>query len=330
MQDFSYFIDLFLICRQFFSSIKLFKTLRSLGIAASGTAKKRSGFPKKLLAFRDVASKKIDWGLQTHMIVDGVLCLSWVDNNPVQFMTTSHLVEDLSKIHYIHVRQQNSIPESSIVLIYLSLIAAHSTFLPFRLPVPAPIHDYNLYMGGSDGNAQQRAYYSSNRRSDRYWWPLFSFLLDAAALNAYILYKLDGSTLSRLSRSEFIRHIATSLLQTPAGNLQVQQPRIIVKTKVAPLVPPPKHHWIHLDKKQYCHPCKSDKTRPSLKRGREPLAEITPNRQKRRKRGSQTMWACGGCKPVKPCCKKPKCWNAIHVKVREVEEMEDMERVEDR
>ena len=96
---YSLFVD------NFFSSIKLFKTLRSLGIAASGTAKKRSGFPKKLLAFRDVASKKIDWGLQTHMIVDGVLCLSWVDDSPVQFMTTSHSVEDLSKIHYVHARQ---------------------------------------------------------------------------------------------------------------------------------------------------------------------------------------------------------------------------------
>ena len=86
----------FLFVDNFFSSIKLFKTLRSLEIAASEIAKKKSDFPKKLLAFRDVTSKKINWSLQTHMIVDGVFCLSWIDNNPVQFMTTSHLVEDLS------------------------------------------------------------------------------------------------------------------------------------------------------------------------------------------------------------------------------------------
>ena len=176
------------------------------------------------------------------MIVDEILYLNWVDNSPIQFMTTNHLIENFSKIHYIYARQQNGIPESLIVPTYLSLIAAHLIFLLFGLFVPAPIHDYNLHMGEFSGNAQQKAYYSSNQRSDHYWWLLFSFLLDAAALNAYIFYKLNNSILSRLSRSEFICHIATLLLQTPASNLQVQQPRIIVKTKVASLASPLKHH----------------------------------------------------------------------------------------
>ena len=52
-----------LFCDNFFTSTKLFKALRSIGIAASGTAEKGSGFPGELLAIRDVTSKGKDWGL---------------------------------------------------------------------------------------------------------------------------------------------------------------------------------------------------------------------------------------------------------------------------
>ena len=114
----------------FFSSTKLFKELRSLGIFACGTAKKGSGFspywrsetwltqdilgfPPELLAFRDVANKRNHWGLQNHMYVDGVLCLSWIDNSPVQFMTTSHSIADLTQFHYLDACKRHGIPENS-------------------------------------------------------------------------------------------------------------------------------------------------------------------------------------------------------------------------
>lgn len=295
-------------------------TLRSLGIAACGTAKKGSGFPKELLAFRDVASKNKNWGLQAHMIVDKIMCMSWVDNNSVQLMSTNHSIDDFSREYFMDARRRNGIPPDSAKLRYLPSIAAHSTVLsgqvntlcPFALPVPTPIHDYNLHMGGSDGNAQQRAYYTSNRRSDRYWWPLFSFLLDAAVLNTYKLHMLDNSKSdNRFSHAEFLRHIGTSLLQNPMGNTRYRKTQISVHTKALPLVPPPAHHW--LDKKQRCHPCALTKTRPSKRKG-EPLGEIDGNGNKRYKRGSQTVWACEGCH--KPCCKNSSCWNALHVGIR--------------
>lgn len=40
--------------------------------------------PKELLAFREVASKNKNWGLQAHMIVDQIMYMSWVDTNSVQ------------------------------------------------------------------------------------------------------------------------------------------------------------------------------------------------------------------------------------------------------
>ena len=154
-----------LFCDNFFTSTKLFKALRSIGIAASGTAKKGSGFPEELLAIRDVTSKGKDWGLQAHMVVDDeVLCLGWVDNNGVQYMTTGHSPQDLYEMHYINPHKRYGIPETSLqpIVPYFPPTLAHSIPLlnqevqrPLGLPIPAPIKEYNLHMGGSDGIAQQ-------------------------------------------------------------------------------------------------------------------------------------------------------------------------------
>lgn len=235
-------------------------------------------------------------------------------------MTTSYSDKDFSNFHYINTHKRNGILKDSASPIYLLSIVAHSSHLPVGLAVFTPVHDYNLHIGRLNKNAQQKACYTSNQRSDCYWWPLFSFLLDAATLNAYILYILDSSTSAsstKLSRLEFIHYIATSLTQNPSGNRWIHQPKISVTTQIVPLVLPPKHDWIYLDKKQYSQPCRSDNTKPSFKRGAEPLAEITLNGQKRCKQGSQTMWACSGYDT--PCYKRFKCWNAIHARVREIE-----------
>ena len=119
--NFIIFID------NFFCSIKLFKTLHSLNIAACGTAKKGSGFSTELFAFRVVAIKKKKWGLQSHMTVEDVLCMSWVDNNLVQLMTMAHSIDDILKNHhYLDIRQRHGIPDKSASSIYLPSIAAPS------------------------------------------------------------------------------------------------------------------------------------------------------------------------------------------------------------
>ena len=85
-----------------------------------------------------------------------------------------------------------------------------------------------------------------------------------------------------------------------------------------------KSHYIHLDKKVYCHPCaiiniESYGVKPGS------LDEIDINRRKKRKQGSQTSWACGGCEPIRACCKKADCWEAMHMWMKDVEGVEEME-----
>ena len=52
-------------------------------------------------------------------------------------------------------------------------------------------YEYNLHMGGSDGNAQVRANYQSKIRANSWLWRLIVCLLLAGSVyNAYYLYKL--------------------------------------------------------------------------------------------------------------------------------------------
>ena len=317
------FLDYHLFCDNFFTSTKLFKALRSIGIAASGTAKKGSGFPEELLVIRDVTSKGNDWGLQAHMVIDDeVLCMGWVDNNGVQYMTTGHSPQDLNEIHYINPYKRHGIPETSLqpIVPYFPSTLAHfspspnqAVQWPLGLPIPAPIREYNLYMGGSDGNAQQRAVYSYDRRTDRYWWPLFIFILDAVGLNAFKLYSMNSFHLEekKLTRSKFLRQIALELVSNQAG-IRPVPPKVSINTAIDALVAPPVYHYVRLERKQRCMHCKVNKTRPSKRKG-QPLAERDVNGRIKRRRGAQTIWACGGCHPIRPCCRKANFWEAIHM-----------------
>jgi hypothetical protein len=88
-------------------------------------------------------------------IDDGdVLCMTWVDNNTVKYMATIHTIDEMKKVMYKNAKFRNEVPKSVIC--------------DEKLPFPAPIVEYNQHMSGSDGNAQQRAYYTSRRSDSRY------------------------------------------------------------------------------------------------------------------------------------------------------------------
>nr|XP_006820728.1 PREDICTED: piggyBac transposable element-derived protein 4-like [Saccoglossus kowalevskii] len=61
--------------------------------------------------------------------------------------------------------------------------------VPYSLPAPEAIYDYNLYMGGVDKSNQLRSYYTAQRQSKKWWKYMFFYLLDTAICNSWILYK---------------------------------------------------------------------------------------------------------------------------------------------
>lgn len=278
----------------FFTSKKLLLELRARGFGACGTCKNGSGIASSLLELKQSLSKKRYWGIKALTTLDHqILCLAWQDNSTVLLMTTVHDVQEAQQQYPRDPKKRHQIPNDSYEWINGEK----------KLMFPEPIIDYNKHMGGSDGNAQQRATGSPAKHRDvRYWWPMFVFMLEACILNAHILFKLNTPK-SRLSHREFQRQIAFALLRNPAG--QSKQRIIAPELNRKRKFPGPEHEWIHLSKKKRCTACTQNRIM------RKPLQPIAANPTKR-KRPAETRWGCKhpDCSDKAIC--KPGCWDKAH------------------
>lgn len=61
--------------------------------------------------------------------------------------------------------------------------------VPYSLPAPRVVDEYNCFTGGVDRANQIRSYYSSQRQAHKWWKYLFYYLLDTALANSWIIYK---------------------------------------------------------------------------------------------------------------------------------------------
>ncbi len=101
-QTFALFVD------NFFTSVKLFKALKTIIIETCGTAKVGSGFPTQLVRLRASVTKEKHWGKMNLMTVESnkkmniedgdVLCMTWVDLNIVQYMIIMHIIDEMRDI----------------------------------------------------------------------------------------------------------------------------------------------------------------------------------------------------------------------------------------
>ena len=130
--------------------------------------------------------------MKTHPEFSDVSCSIWQDNNIVPMLTTIHSGDQF----IIRLRRRPRDTSTSAVVTQTPFIR-NSTILadqelqfdPYRraLPIPIQIDDYNSYMNGCDIADQLRAWFKTQRQSNRSWWPLFYFLLDHSIINAYLL-----------------------------------------------------------------------------------------------------------------------------------------------
>ena len=278
----------------FFTSDKLLLALRQRLIGGCGTCKRGCGITPELLVLRELFKKQHDWGEKAFSTInDGqILCMAWQDNNTVLLMTTAHSLEEAKEQSPKDPKKRHCIPDKSFEW------ADEEKHLMF----PRPVIDYNKHMGGSDGNAQQRACGSPLHRDLRYWWPLFLFLLESSVLNAFILYQM-GNPSSKCTHREFQRQIALSLLRNPAGQTKIRSiPSDLVRKRK---YEGPDHEWEHLPKRKQCTVC----TGLGIKRS--PLQPIGANCGKRQ-RPPQTSWGCKHAECIKKAICKPGCWEKAH------------------
>lgn len=132
--------------------------------------------------------KKAERGTYDYRVDEesSIIVVRWNDNSVVTLASSCHGVEPVGSA------QRWSRAERSKV----------------SIKQPHLIGQYNRNMGGVDGMDQNIGAYRITIRSRKWWWPLFSYLLQVAMQNAWLLYRLTDAAQHRpLSNLDFRRDV---------------------------------------------------------------------------------------------------------------------------
>ncbi|KAK9696563.1 Transposase IS4 [Popillia japonica] len=103
---------------------------------------------------------------------DGIIVVKWVDNNVVTAASTCH------GIHPIATVKRFSRTEKKII----------------HVSRPSIIMNYNQFMGGTDILDENVSNYRISVRRQKWWWPIFTWLLDVSVVSAWIVYRQFAPT----------------------------------------------------------------------------------------------------------------------------------------
>lgn len=87
---------------------------------------------------------------------------------------------------------------------------------------PHTINQYNYFMGGTDRMDQNINLYRVSIRSKKWWWAIFTWMVDATIQNCWVLHKEENPGVSLL---EFKRLIARTYLQQSELRSTAGRPR---------------------------------------------------------------------------------------------------------
>ena len=315
----------------FFVNVKLASALRTIGIALCGTSKCGSGFSRDLLRLRSCSKKSTDWGKKATEIVDNVLCLAWVDNNVVQFLTTGHDRQHAEEaVVWMSAKKRVGIPDDCAQKTSVSVSFSENNqkmkiAWKWSLPKPACVDEYNRHMGGVDRNAQMRASYHCRRKSVKYWHALFVFIIEVAVQNAFRMHEIFYTTVypNRFflkSHQDFIESLARQLISLNAGRSRMRDHGFVVFEENARDQLQPEHVFEQIPerKRKRCWSCMEQSVQKPSKR--KHLEAIHPNLRRPQRtdeshKTSQTSFQCKACQ--KPCCKGKadaanRCWDFLH------------------
>jgi hypothetical protein len=159
-----------------FTSIPLFNDLANMGIWSCGTVRvNRSGLCKQVTMKKSEESVLKKNPGTTRWASYGSLCyLAWYAKRAVHVLTNAYQPT------------ATSADEPSTIQHWFS---EKGEKIQKEIPRPPAVTNYNLYMGAVDMFDQYRSYVQVELRSRKYWHPLFWFIVEAALINAWLLYK---------------------------------------------------------------------------------------------------------------------------------------------
>ncbi|KAM7306155.1 piggyBac transposable element-derived protein 4-like [Ixodes scapularis] len=146
----------------YFTSTKLMEKLREQRVLAAGTFRPT----RKDLPIELNKECKLQKGQHLWWSKGCVTATQWRDNKNVHAMSNYHDPQEIVEV----TRKLASGAKVGV-------------------SCPKVLSDYNKWMGGVDRFDQKRNTYPADRKSKKWWCRIFYYLLDAAAVNAFIQYK---------------------------------------------------------------------------------------------------------------------------------------------
>lgn len=184
----------FIYFDNFFSSHALFHMLNEMGFRATGTI--RENRTKKCPMKSSKELEKEERGSYDYQFDEKneILMVKWNDNKCVSLGSNFDTVEPLASAQRWNKAKMARAP----------------------IPQPRIIYNYNRYMGGVDQHDWLLEKHGISIRGKKWYWCLFTRVIDMAIVNAYILYKhIHGK--SSISIKDFRRAIACHYLKIGHG-----------------------------------------------------------------------------------------------------------------
>ena len=269
-----------------------------------GTTRKNAiGLPTSLtdVLAKDKEAKKDDRKKQPlaynsvlAIVMHKCLCFLWQDNNSVLAVPTAHSLHQPQD----RVQRERKRPSSTST----NAKQAYACFegqSKKELSIPVPIDDYNHGMNGVDIASQiQRGFSIHQLLEERWWRPLFYWIVDVCSNNAYLMWKTTQTHIK--GKKHHQRFIDLLIEQMLSYSLWTPAP-----------LPALEHHWQRLPKLGRC--AWGRKTPGGCVQGdkkeRTVLGRVSGNARVT-KRPRQVRTGCKLCGV--PLCIDRDCWNLYY------------------
>ena len=188
----------------YYTSPILFLTLYDKKVPACGTARtSRKFYPDELVVKDKGKSKERGW--YDYRASPPLLACVWKDKRIVNYLSTMHKATGPATV--------------------LRTVVSEGRVTREDVMCPPLMPDYQAFMRGVDRGDQLIGYYNIGRRSRKWWKRVFAYVIEVAALNAYVIQK-DGRPPSARRKHDYLEFrmaLAEELIgsftsrQTPAG-----------------------------------------------------------------------------------------------------------------
>lgn len=168
----------------FFTGVPLMEELRQQQLYACGTINSTRKKMPKFKTDKELKRGEFDWYTSN----TGLAAVKWRDRRSVHLLSNYHD------------------PSSSTEVKRKEKDGTH-----IQVPCPIMLRDYNKNMNFVDKFDQLRSCYGIDRKSHKWWHRIFFFFIDSALVNAFIIYKLLGTT-PQLSMKNFRRQVSEGLV----------------------------------------------------------------------------------------------------------------------